>query len=127
MIDNYKTVIEQYDFFMCSGKTSLDIMAFGKPVILLEGDHLGPAVTSDNVQFLSDMNFALTNPLVEATRLHDFRINDAFKKELLRISINDNVATNTILVNLNSIGAVAEHLVDIYLSILDKSTRDEKI
>jgi hypothetical protein len=127
MISNYEKVINKYDFFMCSGKTALDLLGFGKPVILLEGNLLGPAVIAENIHHLSDMNFALTNPLIAATSLDDNLISDILKREISKIFLDDRSITNAILENQNSIGAVAKHLVDIYLTIIEKSKSHEKI
>jgi hypothetical protein len=43
---DYSDITNQYDFFLCTGKTAIDIMGFGKPVMLLEENLLGPAVVS---------------------------------------------------------------------------------
>jgi hypothetical protein len=118
MIKNYADLIHKYDFFLCSGKTTIDILGYGKPVILLEENLLGPAVVSENVEFLSSMNFALASPLVGAVELESKEILAALSFQIKRIAVNDFNETNDYLLKVNSIKVSADHLVHIYSKLL---------
>jgi hypothetical protein len=116
---DYSVIANEYDFFLCTGKTAIDILGFGKPVILLEENLLGPAVVDENIRFLSNMNFALASPLVEAVELGGENILPALKQEIARLQSTDVVKTNNYLLENNSIDVVVNQLIGIYSAMLE--------
>ena len=118
-IGDYSVIANDYDFFLCTGKTAIDILGFGKPVILLEENLLGPAVVDENIRFLSNMNFALASPLVEAVELGSENILPALKREIARLQSTDAVKTNNYLLENNSIDVIANQLTGIYSTMVE--------
>jgi hypothetical protein len=78
-------------------------MGFGKPVILLEQNLLGPAVISENIKFLSDMNFALSSPLVDVVELDDGRALNILRDEINKLQKNEFHKNQRILLRENSL------------------------
>jgi hypothetical protein len=118
---DYSDVIAQYDFILCTGKTAIDIMGFGKPVILLEQNLLGPAVISENIKFLSDMNFSLASPLVDAVELDDGRALNILKDEINKLQKNEFYKNQKILLRENSLVTAVNQLIQIYEDITANS------
>ena len=119
MVLDYSDIINQYDFFLCTGKTAIDLMGFGKQVMLLEENLLGPAVVSGNFQFLSDMNFSLVNPLIDVIELDEMGILEKLKSNISRIKINNVEENNLTLFRENSLELATDHLISIYTSMIE--------
>jgi hypothetical protein len=118
---DYSDIINQYDFFLCSGKTAIDLMGFGKQVMLLEENLLGPAVVSKNIKFLSDMNFSLGNPLIDVIELDEMGVVEKIKSNISQIKNNNFEVNNLALFGNNSLKLAADHLMSIYTSLMESS------
>jgi hypothetical protein len=119
-ITDYRQVIDKYDLFFATGKTALDILGYGKKVILFEDNMLGPAVLSSNLELLSNMNFALASPLIEAENIFNQNISTLIKQKLQSFTNDDEILRADYLLKNNSINAVSNELIQIYNHLTSK-------
>ena len=114
IINDYSQLAHEYDLFLCTGKTAVDILGIGKPVILLQENLMGPAVISENIEFLSSLNFALTTPLINVSRSDSKIILHSLKIEIENIRRDDADKRYDHLFRSNSIDVAIKNIINIY-------------
>lgn len=119
-IKDYRDVIDKHELFFATGKTAIDILGYGKKVLLFEGNLVGPAVLSSNVEFISNMNFALASPLVEAKDVFSENISAVIKEKIESLVNDDDTPRVDYLLKNNSIDVVSYQLIQIYNQLLSK-------
>lgn len=111
-----KTQCQPYEIVLGTGKTALDALCLGKRVILCEDGVLGPAITTENFDFLRGMNFALVSSLVKVDYLEGSRVDHVLTSRMNDLLLTDADGLSALVANCH-IDRVLPKLVSVYSAL----------